>query len=587
MFVVPDSSVQIYHGIPLDKEYAHTIYFESREAQNTYFTLTMFNESYRLSRYTFIKEDGTLSVALDSVLTYDKIAKCNYMRFKNTAFYDKFFYAFIDKVELVNIGNAKLYFTLDVMQTWLPSIDYDFEHCFIERNHTSTDEIGDNIVPESLPTGEMVRYTRYVLEKTNEGPMSNWSVFSGFTWGVVIASSMIITTTWNGDTPITTITEQYGAYAGRYNCSGLYYCFYENNARGVAAFLSAVTEINNQGKASEIFSIFWYPQEFFPTNQEVGSVSEANFNRDSWTPLRLYRGFNQGRPYDNIDTYVPKNKKLYTYPYNYLYVATNGGDQQILRYEFFPNDGEDPYIYFYMGSVCTPNASVYLIPCNYKCYNNTGGIIAYPFMYDRSHDTQIEDVLSFCSMPEIVINSDLARAYAAQVKAGMGMRVVGLAGNVLGGASTTGDGAVARNLLHGAGAGLSAAGSVGAQLDALEVAPNKPSGVFSGDLTGLATGFSDFVFMRKSIRYDEAKRIDDYFTMYGYAIKEEGVPSIHNRENYTFIKTNNVHLKNQVFPHDIEEAICKIVNEGITFWTNPARIGDYSVSNRPLSEVNT
>lgn len=41
---------------------------------------------------------------------------------------------------------------------------------------------------------------------------------------------------------------------------------------------------------------------------------------------------------DTIDGYKPKNKKLYTYPYNFYHVDNASGSELSLRYEFFENN---------------------------------------------------------------------------------------------------------------------------------------------------------------------------------------------------------------------------------------------------------
>ena len=37
----------------------------------------------------------------------------------------------------------------------------------------------------------------------------------------------------------------------------------------------------------------------------------------------------------SINNYVPKNKKLLTYPYNFMIMSNNNGTSNVLRYEKF------------------------------------------------------------------------------------------------------------------------------------------------------------------------------------------------------------------------------------------------------------
>ena len=86
-----------------------------------------------------------------------------------------------------------------------------------------------------------------------------------------------------------------------------------------------------------------------------------------------------------------------------------------------------------------------------------------------------------------------------------------------------------------------------------------------------------------------AEMIDDYFSMYGYAIKKVKIPNISNasdafiRPIWNYIKTGNcvVHSTGNPnssvgLPAGAEEEIENIYNHGITFWNELSNIGDYS-----------
>ena len=78
-----------------------------------------------------------------------------------------------------------------------------------------------------------------------------------------------------------------------------------------------------------------------------------------------------------------------------------------------------------------------------------------------------------------------------------------------------------------------------------------------------------------------AKKIDDYFTKYGYAINELGYPNPKARPHFTFIKTVGCDVKASL-PSQLVEQINSIHDNGITFWKNLDSIGDYSLDNRPV-----
>ena len=147
-YIAPDSDIYVLKGVPLDSDYNHTLYQTSATAQ--------YNTFYAYRKYTFTDQSyqragkGKLRIARLADDLYD----CNYLMFRNTAFGNKWFYAFIDKVEYVNNNASELYYTIDDMQSWY--FDYELGSCFVEREHTLTDVVGENLVQEDVATGEYI-----------------------------------------------------------------------------------------------------------------------------------------------------------------------------------------------------------------------------------------------------------------------------------------------------------------------------------------------------------------------------------------------------------------------------------------------
>lgn len=94
--------------------------------------------------------------------------------------------------------------------------------------------------------------------------------------------------------------------------------------------------------------------------------------------------------------------------------------------------------------------------------------------------------------------------------------------------------------------------------------------------------FHDLYAVRLSITSQYAQVIDNYFTMFGYAIKSIGVPSRYNRTRFTYIKTIGCIVKGNL-PNDAKQIIQNRYNEGIRFWVDRLNIGDYSSDNNVLS----
>ena len=148
MFIEPNTNIRILKNVPLDNTYKHTLYFSNETDQANYFIgLTRHN----LTNQTYQRvRKGVSRVSIKAESLYD----CNYIMFQNASFGDKWFYAFITSVEYVNNIVSEITFEIDVMQTWF--FDFNLRECYVEREHTVTDNIGDNIVTEPVDIGDII-----------------------------------------------------------------------------------------------------------------------------------------------------------------------------------------------------------------------------------------------------------------------------------------------------------------------------------------------------------------------------------------------------------------------------------------------
>lgn len=590
MFVVPNSTIQIFQNVLLDKEHKHTAYFPSRSAQDTYFSTTIGSDAYILESYTFLKDDESINVALSLTLTYATVSQCNYLRFKNTAFYNKWFYAFIDRVELVNVGCAKIYFTLDVMQTWLCGVDYAIEPCFIAREHAYSDHIGSNLIEENLEIGDYIYGREQIPVYYDDDEQSQTFDLSNLS--LIVAMSEKIEITESSGVTIFSPTGYGGCcYWGKSNIAGLQYIVFENTRTGIREFNQFMGWLTYAGKVDEVFAIFWYPT-LFTEGMNDGEIPTTG----DWTDFGVVKNFNIEVPADfkrsaldpsnNIDGYVPRNNKLFTYPYNFLCAVTPTGSKPF-KYEYFraainPNDTAG-YCYFSVFGALSPNGTIQFYPVDYKGHQANESVL-------------MDEAVEVGGYPTIPYNTDLAKAYMAQWNAGWNGRVaqgiVQTAGGALLGAAsgvTYGGplGAVAGATTGVARGGLGFADQIFDHVirkSELEVSPVRSRG-FASDVTTLQAKGQTVRFVNKHIRAEFARIVDDYFTVFGYACNRTKDVSIHNRENYTYVKTIGAHLGENNMPHNFEEEICSIFNNGITFWVNASYIGDYSRSNRPLGDL--
>lgn len=304
MYINPNTTIKILHNVPLDNTYEHTIYFDNSSAQSSYFS--------GLAKYTFDEQSyqrvkrGYIRVAKNAESLYD----CNYLMFQNSAFGNKWFYAFIKSVEYINNGVSEIEFEIDVMQTWF--FDYELEQCFVEREHSATDVAGDNIVPENLEKGE---YIIYGMTKAGVSPLLEYKVDA-------------------------TINKNYeDILASGYSMNG-------------KSIMSGLSVISFGTDTNELIN--WLNGNGNSDNQV--KVRNGVMNIRLGTPAKKSY-IEYGRPSLKV-----KNKKLLTYPYCFCYVTNFNGNSAVYPFEYFTDNTAN----FYLCTDEMPASPAVLYPANYK-----------------------------------------------------------------------------------------------------------------------------------------------------------------------------------------------------------------------------
>ena len=123
MYIEPNTNIRILKDVPLDTTYDHTIYFSSATAQTNYFAgLTKYN----LNNQTYQRvKRGYARVQRKAEDLYD----CNYMMFQNSAYGNKWFYAFITGMRYINDNVTEISIATDAFQTW--QFDLIYKQSFI------------------------------------------------------------------------------------------------------------------------------------------------------------------------------------------------------------------------------------------------------------------------------------------------------------------------------------------------------------------------------------------------------------------------------------------------------------------------
>lgn len=557
MYITPRTDIRLLSGCPCDPEYVHTLYFAGEYAQRSYFMgLTKKNlNGYTYQRYAKNK--------LRVQILADELYDVNYMMFKNTAYGDKWFYAFVDKVEYINDVTTEIVYHLDDIQTWL--FDFQLNQCFIERMHTITDNIGDNIIPEPVEVGEYVNNGDYHLVPKY--------MFGNGNAVVIIAITEVNGTSYAADGNI---------YDGIYSACKLYaYSATSNYVQNINNWITAYSQ-----SPDSIVSIYMAPRDVIPDPQNnINTDHPINFNSSGKSDE-----YTIGDCGTKLNGYRPKNKKLFTYPYNFCAVNNSDGNNLSLRYEFFNNNTAKLE---FMSSLSQP-VQVVCSPKGYKYTYNYDE----PYQYEP-FNSNINERLVLTGYPMCSWNIDAWKAWIAQnsmpllINAGAAVSSLALAAYTP--ASTT-----TSSIVGASGQPLTAETpasfnfSTNASIYAIHqistiltnmykasIAADITKGNISSGTAAQASNMYGIWVGRMSVNAQQAEIIDNFFSRYGYAINKVDTPQIHTRTEWTYIKTVDCTCHGSI-PVDSEKNIENIFNSGITFWVNPAHVGDYRYDNVPL-----
>lgn len=485
--IEPNGVIKILENVPLDNGYGDTLTFSNLTEQETYFSKKVFQT---VTNATPVRLQNSIRVPIVA----DKLYNCNYIMFQNSNFSTKWFYAFITQIDFVNINMSEIHYEIDVIQTWY--FDMVVKPCYVEREHSNSDNIGDNIVSEAIDLGD------YKLTNHSRTEMFDSK-------GIVMVDSREPNAKMLG---------------GVYN--GLHYTYYVANQTGFELLKSDIdTVIKGE---DTIVGIAMIPYDFVTSETIQSSIETKSYN----ITKDLYC--------NGIDGYIPKNNKLYTYPYNCIFVDNGQGGSAEYRIEFFETD----ICSFTVGASCNLNSEGMLIPTKY-----------------RGSEEDNSDALTIKGFPQCATNTDLFLAWLSQ-------NAVPL---VIGAVS----GAVTGNPIGIIGS------AVGTGTSILNKAITKPTGVSGSPNAstcqyGIYNAF-DFHFYNKHITKEYAQIIDDYFTAFGYATQKIKIPNINGRKSWNYVKTQNAKIVGKI-PFNHLAKIKEIFNTGITFWHGDF-VGDYTQEN--------
>lgn len=442
------------------------------------------------------------------------VANVNYLSFKNAN--DVRYYCFVTKVEYESESATRLFIEIDKVTTWIEKLT--FKSCYIERQHVLDDTIGLHQIDENLNVGEYIVNDYETLTEIN-------------TLSIIVSTTAVPDGSGGYDDVFGSI------YSGVYSGSRL--IAFDNDSVGVSALNAFLTALTEAGKADSINSIFLIPSNLIPSYSDGDEITSTD---------AVKIDVSVSKNIATIDGYTPKNNKMFVYPYNFLYVNNNNGAVGILRYEF----SSETDMKFFVSCDIGASPTVALVPKYYK-----GEV----FNYD--------ELIKLGDYPLCSWTTDLFNNWKAQ-------NAVSGPLSLASGTLALTAGIATANPIAIAGGVISVAGTIGSYYEK-SIQPNQSKGAIGGSLN-VALENQTFGLYNKTIRAEQAKVIDDFFSMYGYKVNSLEIPNLTTRPKWNYIKTIDINVFGDVPAGDLED-IKTVFNNGVTFW-HDADVGNYNRTNK-------
>ncbi len=534
----PSSTLRLYRGVPLDPSYSNVRGMISNSQ------ILNFLGNYlvkTISKMSVIKMgDGYVDVPMNEYETMD----CNYLAFKCPTFDDRWHFAFIVGAYRLSDRSSRIVFQKDV---WNENQDLlSLRPSFVERMivSKSKDKVGAYTYPEGLELGEYLQKDLTTLPTPGaDRRLEIYGLMNFNDISYTPAEGQLIN----------------GVYQGlrltRFS-----------SVDAVNASLTAATENNKQDGVLALFMV----SGFFRNHDGKAYEQTLNLNMS----------------YGSMDGYTPKNKKLYTYPYSFIILDNNSGAQLELRHELFDN--------------------VSAISISYGIALNGGNpiLFAYPLHY-AGMSSCYNCMIQFNQFPKCSYTTDFYKAWLAQNASGQNLRmafrgvdtaqafgkgIAQIGAAVAGGVAGASSGASTGQMV---GSGMQAAGGANGIIDAginlakevLSINNEKKVAQLQPEATKQTAGSGAnaemntcYISVRKAyLRKEYLKKIDDYFSAFGYHIGEIIQPDLTSRPCWNYVKILHANIAGSI-EHDDMVKLRQIFSNGVTIW-HVNDVGNYNLSN--------
>ena len=443
---------------------------------------------------------------------------CNYIIFENQGFSTKNIYAFVIEVKYINNVTFDVIFKIDDLQTWGDQVQSGLKSCYVEREHSTVDFILQNTEPEPVTLGSRARDTkvRYI----------NLPYMHAFQIAKATNQTQFEPVAGSGYT-------QGARVSIDFDCNSqmgiLYDGIYGGGDGGANTW--GIRLIPESSRDNII------PNQ--PGHDFHGGIRETQYSID------LYDG--------TINGYIPKNKKCFTEQFYKISITNADGEQMIFSLEDFLNPEQ-----------ATQNFNLI------ECVDIEPSVCIFPVDF-RSAGANYNNGLSLGAMPQCALTVDNYQAFLNQNQNSLRISQISSVFNLAQNMATG-------NALGTVGA-LEGIASKRASIEDVKFKPDTVSGLAgSNGYMKYKKGLYKFTFRVSAPDYACIKKIDDFFSVYGYATNAVKVPNISARPHWNYVKTRGCKIVGNM-PADAIARCQSFFDSGLTYWRNAAEVGNYSLDN--------
>lgn len=543
------SEIILCRNIKLDKNYINVLSYSTEQMLD----LCRRNAIATASDYSFIRQHNN---NIFTGFTYEQCLQANYIAFQNKDYSNKWFFAFIDEVNYSGESNTEIRYTIDAWSTFFDN--WQKQPCYITRQHVNDDTIGANLIDENLNVGEVEAIN--VVKDDSLDNTYGYYIVVGSTWDIgdnENASSQVVGSS---------------LYNGLISAEKLFVIPASLGSTIVDAVKNLqlfIFQSAEDGHLADIRNVYIVPN--FCISPADLQLHEKTIGEYTCTYYTLNTGVDipssklQATCTTNYRGYKPKNNKCFIYPYHYLFVTNNNGNNNIYKYENFSNFFSPE---FQINLIMMPGCSGRVIPQNYKGVSDNV-VESLPLAKYPICEWNCDAYINWLSANAVNIPTQImgvTKNLSDQVQNGNFSITPGENGGI---------GSIASNIINVAG---NIANIIGAFYSA-SLLPSIQGGNNTGDVNFVSNATNILIYEYK-VKDQYLKVIDEYFTRFGYRINEVTMPNIVGRRNWNYIEIpSSESIGYGTVPSQYMEQINNACRKGVTIWHNYDNLGNFNLDN--------